>query len=404
MNPLSDEELDALVNDLESDRVERKQTWKGDAPEKGRQAVCAFANDLPGHGLPGVMFVGIKDDGSPMGTDFEVTDELLKTLADIKTDGKITPPPTLTVAKRQLKGRDVAVITVWPADTPPVRLDGRIWIRIGPRRGQASAQDERILNEKRRHQDRAFDTTPVHGCPLGELDSLAFEREFLPQAVAPDVLAANHRSYQDRLASLGLIASVDDPTPTVAGILTLGKSPRTWVPCAYIQFLRIRGTALADPVADAAELDGTLQQMLRRADEKLSAFLTTEVDFTSGTTEQRRSPYPLSALQQLLRNAVMHRTYEGTNAPVRLYWFDDRIEIHSPGGPYGIVNAANFGQPGAYDYRNQAIAGILKVTGFVQRFGFGIAEARRALAANGNPPPEFQVEPTLILATIRRTA
>jgi ATP-dependent DNA helicase RecG len=220
--------------------------------------------------------------------------------------------------------------------------------------------------------------------------------------VDPDVLEANNRSYEDRLASLGLIASVDDPTPTVAGILTLGKSPRTWIPCAYIQFLRIRGTELADPVADAVELDGTLQQMLRRADEKLSAFLTTEVDFTSATIEQKRTSYPMTALQQLLRNAVMHRTYEGTNAPVRLYWFDDRIEIHSPGGPYGVVNAANFGQPGAYDYRNHAIAGILKVTGFVQRFGFGIAEARRALAANGNPPPEFQVEPTMILATLRR--
>jgi ATP-dependent DNA helicase RecG len=403
MNPLNDDELNTLVKDLESDRVERKQTWKGDAPEKGRQAVCAFANDLPGHGLPGVLFVGIKDDGSPMGPDFAVTDELLKTLGDIKTDGKITPPPTLTVAKRHLKGRDIAVVTVWPADTPPVRLDGRIWIRIGPRRGQASAQDERILNEKRRHLDKAFDITPVYGCPLDELDRLAFEREFLPQAVAPDVLAANNRSYEDRLASLGLIASVDDPTPTVAGILALGKSPRTWLPGAYIQFLRIRGTAYADPVADAVELDGTLQNMLRRADEKFSAFLTTEVDFTTSTTEQRRTPYPLSALQQLLRNAVMHRTYEGTNAPIRLYWFDDRIEILSPGGPYGVVNAENFGKPGACDYRNQALAGILKVTGFVQRFGFGIAEARRALAANGNPPPEFQVEPTVIPATVRRT-
>jgi len=80
----------------------------------------------------------------------------------------------------------VAVVTVWPADAPPVRLDGRIWIRTGPRRGLASAQDERILNEKRRHLDRAFDATPVYGCPLDELDRLTFEREFLPQAIAPD--------------------------------------------------------------------------------------------------------------------------------------------------------------------------------------------------------------------------
>lgn len=41
---------------------------------------------------------------------------------------------------------------------------------------------------------------------------------------------------------------------------------------------------------------------------------------------------------------------------------------------------------------------------FVQRFGFGIAEARRAMAANGNPPPEFQVEHSHVLATLRVAA
>lgn len=402
MNPLTEDELLALIHDLESDRAERKQTWRGDAPEKGRQAVCAFANDLPNHRVPGVPFVGVKDDGTSMGPEFVVSDELLLTLADIKTDGKITPPPTMTVAKRTLLGREVAVVTVWPADAPPVRLDGRIWIRTGPRRGQASAQDERVLNEKRRYRDQSFDTHPVGGSSLDDLSRNYFETEYLPQAVARDVLEVNGRSYEERLASLGMIASVDDPTPTVVGLLTLGKSPRTWVPSDYVQFLRIRGTEWGDPVVDEAEIDGNLDTMLRRLDDKLKATLAVSVDFTSGsTTEMRAAAYPLSALQQLVRNAVMHRTYEGTNAPVRIYWFDDRIEIANPGGPYGSVTPANFGQPGASDYRNPVLAAALKNMGFVQRFGFGIAEARRSMAANGNPPPEFQVELTNVLATLR---
>ena len=405
MNPLTDEELWALAQDMESDRAERKQTWAGNAPEKARQAVCAFANDLPNHGLPGVLMVGVKDDGNPMGPEFVVTDELLMTLADIKTDGKITPPPTLTVAKRHLLGREVAVVTVWPADAPPVRLEGRIWIRTGPRRGQASAQDERVLSEKRRHRDRSFDTHPVGGSALDDLSRSYFENEFLPQAVARDVLENNGRSYEERLASLGMIASVDEPTPTVVGLLALGTSPRTWVPSAYIQFLRIRGTQWGDPVVDEAELDGNLDTMLRRLDDKLKATLAVSVDFTSGAaTEVRTSPYPLSALQQLTRNAVMHRTYEGTNAPVRVYWFDDRIEISSTGGPYGAVTQANFGRPGVADYRNPVLAGVLKTMGFVQRFGFGIAEARRAMEANGNPSLEFQVEATTVLAILRTAA
>lgn len=53
-----DTELERLLADTESDLVERKEMWAGDAPEKGRQAVCAFANDLPNHRNPGVLFVG----------------------------------------------------------------------------------------------------------------------------------------------------------------------------------------------------------------------------------------------------------------------------------------------------------------------------------------------------------
>ena len=400
MTPLTDDELTQLIDELESDRVERKQSWAGDAPEKARQAVCAFANNLPNHDKPGVIFVGVTDTGDM--AQLEVTDRLLQTLSDMKTDGKMLPPPTLTVERRVLKGDAVAVVTVWPADAPPVRYEGRVWIRIGPRRGLATAQDERILNEKRRYRDRSFDTRPIAGCPISELNQIVFENEYLPQAFAADVLANNGRSYEERLASTGMIASVEDPTPTVVGVLAVGKSPRSWVPSAYVQFLRIRGTRWDEPVVDAQELDGTLDLILRRLDDKVKATLATAVDISSGaTTEIRASPYPLSALQQLTRNAIMHRTYEGTNAPVRVTWFDDRIEISNPGGPFGVVTQENFGRPGINDYRNPAIAAVLKTLGYVQRFGVGIAEARRALAANGNPPLEFQVEPTIVLATIR---
>lgn len=402
MEPLSDEALLKLLAGGESDHCEFKESFKGKAPETIREAICAFANDLPNRQNPGVIFVGIDDRGSPTG--LTVSDELLQTLANTKTDGHIIPPPTLTVRKWIVQSKEVAVITVWPADSPPVQYDGRIWIRIGSRRGLATAQDERILSEKRRHKDRSFDTYPLPGCTLEELNKAFFEAEYLPQAVARDVLELNGRSYEERLAALGMIASVDDPTPTVVGLLTLGTSPRTWIPCAYVQFLRIEGTEWGGAVIDEQEIDGTFDLVLRRLDEKLRAHVSVSVDFTSGSTHELRTPsYPLSALQQLTRNAIMHRTYEGTYAPVRVYWFDDRIEITNPGGPFGIVTVENFGRSGFNDYRNPTIAAALKTLGFVQRFGFGIAESRRSLQANGNPPLEFQVEPTIVLATVRRT-
>ena len=398
MKPLSDDQLTALLDDLESDRIERKKAWTGDVPEKARQAVCAFANDLPNHGQPGVLLIGANDDGSAAG--IAITDRLLLTLADIKTDGKIVPPPTLTVEQRVLKGAAMVVVTVWPADAPPVRNDGRIWIRIGPRRGLASAQDERILSEKRRYRDLHFESHPIAACTLADLSRAVFEHEYLPHGFAADVLAANERSYEQRLASCGMVASADEPVPTVLGLLVLGITPRVWLPGSYIQFLRINGTTVADPIADEAEIDGTIGAMLRRLDDKLTAHLTTSVDFTSQDREVRRSPYPLVALQQLARNAVLHRSYEGTNAPVRLYWYSDRIEIISTGGPYGSVTAQNFGKPGCSDYRNPQLAAAFKVLGYAQRFGAGITVAQAALEKNGNAPARFEVDQNFVTAII----
>jgi ATP-dependent DNA helicase RecG len=392
-------ELESLLDDVESDLAERKESWKGDAPDKGRQAVCAFANDLPDHRKPGVLFVGVNDDGVPNG--LSITDEILRTLADIKTDGNILPPPTLTVEKRLLKGHDVAVVAVHPADAPPVRYKGRIWIRTGPRRGLATSQDERILNEKRKFGDLPFDIQPLPSSTLNDIDRLLFEQEYLPNAFAPDVLETNDRGYEQRLAACRMIVSADNPIPTVLGIVVLGRNPTDWLPGACIQFLRIDGIQWSDDVADEELIDGPLAQMLRRIDDKLAAHNRIAVDYKSESIERRISLYPQVALQQLVRNAIMHRVYEGTNTPVRVYWFDDRIEIINPGGPFGIVTAANFGKPGYTDYRNPNLADAMRVLGFVQRFGVGIQTAQAALKKNGNPPAEFTVEQEAILCTLR---
>ena len=100
----------------------------------------------------------------------------------------------------------------------------------------------------------------------------------------------------------------------------------------------------------------------------------------------------------------MHRvqlnTRESTNAPVHVNWYDDRIEISNPGGPYGNVTIQNFGQPGYADYRNPHVAEAMRVLGLVQRFGVGIQIAQAALRDNGSPPLKFRVEATMVFVTL----
>jgi ATP-dependent DNA helicase RecG len=91
MTNYTDAELEAMLADLESDLPERKEAFSGDVPTRVREAVCAFANDLPDHRRAGVVFIGARDQtGEPSG--LAIMDELLLRLADVKTDGNILPP------------------------------------------------------------------------------------------------------------------------------------------------------------------------------------------------------------------------------------------------------------------------------------------------------------------------
>ncbi len=398
---MTNAELEGLLADRESDRTELKQSFT--ERDRINQAICAFANDLPNHQAPGVLFVGVRDDGSC--ASLEITDELLRTLANMRSDGNIQPFPSMTVQKRVVNGCEMAVVIVEPSDAPPVRFQGRVWIRVGPRRAIATPEEERRLAEKRRARDLPFDARPLPIATMADLDLDLFRRLYLPASVAPEVLSENVRTVEQQLASLRLVTGdANQPVPTVLGVLVAGRDPVAFLPGAYVQFLRLDGIELTDPVINASDISGPLPELLRMVEEKLEAHLATAREFTSGPVEIAQPEYPIVCLQQLTRNAILHRTYEGTHAPVRVYWFSDRVEILSPGGPYGQVTKSNFGEPDITDYRNPALAEAMKNLGYVQKFGVGIALARRELQKNGNPKLEFQVEDTHILAIVKRRA
>jgi ATP-dependent DNA helicase RecG len=397
---MDDSELLALLNDLESYRVERKASIADH--DKICEAICAFANDLPGYKRPGVLFIGINDNGTC--ANLLVNDRLLLTLAEFRSNGNILPFPTITVQKKILNTCEIAVVIVEPSDAPPVRFRGRVWIRVGPRRALATPQDERMLSEKRRARDLPFDIQEVPTSTLDDLNQELFKDMYLPSALAPDILEENGRPLAQQLKSLRFITSQEPVIPTVLGILVAGKDPRQFFPGAYVQFLRIDGAEITDPIKDQKEIDGPLPELLRQLDEIFQANIFIATDIISQPTEIRHPDYPLVALQQLARNAVLHRTYEGTNAPVLVYWFADRIEIHNPGGPYGRVTQENFGEPGMTDYRNPHIAEAMKNLNYIQRFGLGIALARKDLQKNGNPPPEFKISNHTVIVIVRRKA
>jgi ATP-dependent DNA helicase RecG len=390
---INEQDLLVAYREAESDWIERKRN--AEDAKRIKQCICAMANDMPGHNRPGVIFVGQNDDLSC--SDIDITDELLLKISKWRDDGSIIPIPRMEVRRVVLNGCAVAAVIVSPSENTPVKFDGRIWIRVGPRRAHATPTEEQILVEKRRWGMLPFDAQPCLGAQLEEIDILRFNLEFWPAIVSQEVLNENNRSLEHKLRTARLIDRFSIPTKT--GILLLGINPQAWFPGAYVQFRRIDGTNLTDPSTDSRQITGTLPSQLRQLDELLTLNIQRRTIVGASLRDDTYN-YPIEALRQIIRNAVIHRNYEGTNTPVRLTWYDDRIEIQSPGGPYGQVTVENFGQ-GETDYRNPTIAGLLVQLGFVEKFGVGLQIADRALEANGNPPLEHIVNQNHVLITMR---
>lgn len=231
------------------------------------------------------------------------------------------------------------------------------------------------------------------------LNLTRFRNEYLPVAVSPEALAENRRNEIEQMKALRL--ATQEGIPTVTAILVLGNRSRDWFPGAYIQFARYNGGGVTAPIVDQTELNGTLSGQLRELDDLLKRHVSISLD-TSGQPHVEKPDYPMAALQELVRNAVIHRNYENSNAPVRINWFSDYVQIISPGSVYGAVTKQNFGTPAATDYRNPSVAEAMKNQGFMERFGMGIAKAREALKENGNPPPEFDVQDTFVFVILKK--
>lgn len=379
---LSLDELKELLQDMESDRIER--TISTNNTDKFCQAICAFSNDFPGHKKNGYIIIGVADKtAKPCG--IKITDQLLLNWGGFRDDGKILPKPAISINKYLIDNNEIAIIEVFPCFHPPVRYDGRVWIRNGPRKAIATETEERILSEKRTSSAKTFDALPCTGSTIADINIELFKLTYLPNAVDPETLAKNHREVKNQLASLRLYDIVYD-CPTNAGIIILCNNSRYYFNGAYVQYVKYADKEVSSEIVNEKQFSGDLISIMSQLDAFVKNNIETKPVFQTNLKEGIEKEYPFKAIRELLNNAIMHRNYE-SNAPIKFYEFCDRIEITNVGGLYGAATVQNF--PTQNDYRNPIVAEALKVLGYVNKFNRGIETSINELKLNGNPSPQF---------------
>jgi ATP-dependent DNA helicase RecG len=373
-----------LLADMESDLIERTISTR---ESKLGPAVCALSNDFPNHKQAGYILLGVHDDGKLAG--MEWTDDELQAIGNVKSNGNVLPQPSLVVSPvfRFPEG-EIVVIQVSPSSYPPVRYDGRCWIRIGPRRDRATIEEEKILIERRASYAKTYDLVPALGAGLDDLALEYFKSTYLPAAIDKDTLKENGRTLEQQLSSLRFF-DAKEQCPTHAGILLFGINPEFYIPGAYIQYVKFNGEEMNSDVEFEKKFSGALITELNSIDDFIKNIVIKERPLKKDSfQEETVRNFPFWALRELLMNAIIHRNYE-SNSPIYIYEFSNRIEILNPGGLYGDVNAQNF--PNASDYRNVVLAEAMKILGYVNRFNYGVKRSIDELIRNGNGEPEFDL-------------
>lgn len=381
---MTQEELREIIAIDENYRIEL--TTSTSDMDKFQEAICAFANDMSGSRKKGYLLIGVKNNGQIDG--LKVDDALMKKISGIRSDGNILPLPVMSTEKVVTEDGDVLVVEVTPSFDTPVRYRGRTFIRIGPRRDIASAEEERILAERCAASLPTFDTRPCRDAKLDDIDVDTIVKEYMPKALDEETLANDKRPLKEQLASLHLFNMQWD-CPTYAALIMFGRNPKYFMPGAYIQYVHFKGSTNGGAILNERRFEGCLYKILPELENFIrDGIITKRPVPISILREKDVVNYPYKALRELMMNAVMHRDYQA-NMPTRLYQYDNHIEIMNPGGLYGQARPENF--PHVNDYRNSVVAGMMKTLNYVNMFNHGIGEVQDLLRANENPEAVFNV-------------
>ena len=169
------------------------------------------------------------------------------------------------------------------------------------------------------------DEVPANGMTLGDLDMEYFRRFFEKQY--GESLDEQDLPLNTILDSMNLMK---DGVLNVAGAILFAKRQEFRLPAFCIKCVAYPGNDIhVSEYRDSEDVSGKLEEVFNRS----LSFITRNlrhIQYDQNVNTLGKLEIPKIALEELLTNAVVHRDYF-VIAPVRIFIFDNRIEIISPG-------------------------------------------------------------------------
>lgn len=384
MLTLTDEALRRAIAGGETNTVELKKAVS--RPGELAERMCGMANAQGGIIIIGVEDSTLKVVGIP-DTRMALTHDMV-----LRATRQIDPPLFLDPPEPEvylLDGKRVVVATIPPSHGPVYQASGVFWIRRSTQTIPLRASEMLELSNDRGLQD--WELQSVRDATMKDIDSDRVEVYVRQRSMRSRSL---HRfdNMQQLLIGLQCARVVNRKVvPTNAGLLFFGRYPQQYVIQSEVVCVLYRDASGVGGYSDRKIITGPIQELI----DETESFLSQHVPVGGRIEGWKRidlPDYPLEALREAVVNAVIHRDYSRRGERIRLLYYADRIEVHSPGLllPGVTVEQMRRGEVTS-KLRNPVLAGLLRdIPGYMERVGSGIRLMLEETRRMGLPPPQFR--------------
>jgi ATP-dependent DNA helicase RecG len=383
---------------VESARIEYKKAWN---PQAVLHTLCAFANDIDNWG-GGYIVIGLSETNGqpilpPTGLPAESLDSTMKELLQIS---KLIKPEYLPICEPvTYEGRNLLLI--WapggydrPYDCPESLSQnaGRSsYIRKMSNTIKASRKDVQELHDigsNIPYDDRLNLQAEPNDLKINLI------RSFLTETNSALLVNLENRSLEEVSLDMRILdGPQENLKPLNVGLMFFNYHPEKYFRYAWIEIVYLpnpTGTGMIERT-----FKGPLNEQLVQALQYIeNSFIAEKIIKIEDRAESIRIfNYPFNAVEELLTNAVFHKSYQ-IPEPVVVRITPQKIVITSFPGPEKSITDEDIkrGVLMGRRYRNRRIGDFLKELRLVEGRNTGIPTAANALQLNGSPPAKFQTD------------
>ena len=354
---------------VEWERLDFKEGWN---PEDVMHSMCAFANDIHNWG-GGYIVVGVKEqDGvpvlPPVGVDLYKLDDIQKELVQLTF--KVEPYVTIIAEPVEYMGKMILIVYVPGGDTRPYKcpihlgkseeLRGKVYyVRQASVTRKANEMDEQLLISLAAKVP--FDDRICHQAEITDMSKLLIG-DYLNRVGSSITESDLERMSMEEICRSMHIAS--GPTeffkPKNVGLLFFSRNAEKYIPYARIEIVHFH-----DEVGDHFDekvLHGPIHLQYDEAMRYLNSVLVEKVMKVKGESEAVRAwNYPYQALEEVVANAVFHKSWDDWN-PIEIRINKDSIEVYNLAGPTPPITNKDLKRDKVVNrsYRNRRIGDFLK--------------------------------------------